>query len=172
MGGAELSVSDSEPGRHALLRHFLATLAYRTQTAIRGAPAHYADFDAGSGVRTPAEILRHMTALLAYLRTRLDGSPRPAPPEPPPSFDEEVQRFHAELALVADLLSAGADLSPGTVERLLQGPLSDAMTHVGQLAMLRRLADAPIAPESYVEAEIRADRLGPDQPIRSRDGDG
>lgn len=161
----------SEPGppRHALLRHFLATLAYRTQKAVRGAPEHYADFRAGKGVRTPAEILRHMTALLQYVRTRLDGSRRPSPPDPPPAFDEEIRRFHRELARVADHLGSGAEIGPSTVDRLLQGPLSDAMTHVGQLAMLRRLADAPIAPESYVEADIRADRLGPDQPIPGYD---
>lgn len=158
-------MSDPAPPRHALLRHFLATLAYRTQKAVRGAPEHYADLDAGQGVRTPAEILRHMTALLEYVRTRLDGSRRPTPPDPPPTFDEEVERFHGELARLAEHLAAGAELTLSTVERLLQGPLSDAMTHVGQLAMLRRLAEAPIAPESYFEADIRADRLGPDQRI-------
>lgn len=162
-------MSDPPPGRHALLRHFLATLAYRTQKAIRGAPEHYADFEAGKGVRTPAGILAHMTALLGYVRTRLDGSGRPMAPDPPPAFDEEVERFHRELGRIAERLDAGPELSPATVERLLQGPLSDAMTHVGQLAMLRRLADAPIAPESYFEADIRADRLGPDQPIPSYD---
>jgi len=158
-------VSDPAPPRHALLRHFLATLAYRTQKAIRGAPEHYAGFEAGKAVRTPAEIVRHMTALLEYVRTQLDGSRRPTPPDPPPTFDEEVERFHRALASVADHLAAGTELTPSTVDRLLQGPLSDAMTHVGQLAMLRRLAEAPIAPESYFEADIRADRLGPDQRI-------
>lgn len=155
--------------RTRLLRHFLAALAYRTQKAIRGAPEHYADFEAGKGVRTPAEILAHMTALLGYVRMRLDGTQRPTAPDPPPPFDEEVERFHRELGRIAECLDAGPELSPATVERLLQGPLSDAMTHVGQLAMLRRLADAPIAPESYFDADIRADRLGPDQPVRTRE---
>jgi hypothetical protein len=48
-------------------------------------------------------------------------------------------------------------------ERLLQGPFSDAMTHAGQLALLRRLAGAPVPPENFIVANIESNRLGPDQ---------
>jgi hypothetical protein len=148
-----------------LLRHFLAAIAYRTQKALRGAPARYATFSAGNRARTPAELIRHMTSLLGYVRTFFEGGTYK--PDPLPSFEQEVQRFHGLLEQVAKLLGSGAKCAI-TTEQLLQGPFADAMTHVGQLAMLRRLADAPIAPENFIHADIRADRLHADQPPPAR----
>jgi hypothetical protein len=84
-------------------------------------------------------------------------------PEPLPTFDAEVERFHALLEAVAAELEGGAELRELSPEQLLQGPFADAMTHVGQLAMLRRLADAPVPPENFVHAHIDARRLGVDQ---------
>ena len=150
-----------------LLRHFLAAIAYRTQKALRGAPDHYPTFSAGNRVRTPAELIRHMTALMGYVRTHFQGGTYPMKPEPLPSFDEEVTRFHSTLESVGDLLASEAPCAI-TTEQLLGGPFADTMTHVGQLAMLRRLADSPVAPENFIYADIRADRLHADQPPPAR----
>ena len=145
-----------------LLRHFLAALAYRTQKALRGAPPEFGGFDAGSQVRTPQELVRHMTSVLGYARTYfVGGQYRPAPLQ---SLDEEVVRFHEVVESLASHISNGDPLlEQTTAERLLQGPLSDAMTHAGQLAMLRRLAGAPVPPENFIVADIEAERLGPEQ---------
>ena len=150
-----------------LLRHFLAAIAYRTQKALRGAPEHYPTFSAGNRVRTPVELLRHMTALMGYVRTLFQGGSYPVKPDPLPTFKEEVARFHDMIEAVGELLASGAPCSIAT-EQLLQGPFADTMTHVGQLAMLRRLADSPVAPENFVYADIRADRLGVEQPPPAR----
>ncbi len=150
-----------------LLRHFLAAIAYRTQKALRGAPEHYPAFSAGNRVRTPVELLRHMTALMGYVRTLFQGGSYPVKPDPLPTFKEEVARFHDMIEAVGELLASGAPCSIAT-EQLLQGPFADTMTHVGQLAMLRRLADSPVAPENFVYADIRADRLGVEQPPPAR----
>jgi len=150
-----------------LLRHFLAAIAYRTQKALRGAPDRYATFSAGNHARTPVELLRHMAALMGYVRTFFKGGSYPVKPEPLPTFNQEVARFHALLQEVGGLLASEAPCSIST-EQLLQGPLADTMTHVGQLAMLRRLADSPVAPENFVYADIRADRLDPEQPPPAR----
>jgi hypothetical protein len=147
----------------ALLCHFLAAIAYRTEKALRGAPATFAAFDAGHQARTPVELLRHMTSLMGYTVTMFVGGSYPHHPEPLPTWSDEVRRFHRQLAEVASHLERGSPLSISH-RQLLQGPLADTMTHVGQLAMLRRLADAPIAPENFVRADIRSDRLGPEQP--------
>src|SRR3954462_1274036 len=114
--------------KRSLLRHFLAALAYRTQKALRDAPAEFADFRAADGVRTPAELVRHMTSVLGYTRTFfLGGQYRP---EPLPSLDEEIIRFHEMLEEVARHTEAGTPLVEDvSEERLLQGPFSDAMTH-------------------------------------------
>ena len=144
-----------------MLKHFLATLAYRTQKALDGAPAHYAEFRAAPGVRTPHELLRHMTSVLGYARTHFIGGVY----RPPllPSFPDEIARFHGVLEELGNDLEQGAPFRDTTPERILQGPFADAMTHAGQLAMLRRLAGAPIQPENFIVADIDAANLGPDQ---------
>jgi hypothetical protein len=149
----------------ALLRHFLAAIAYRAQKALRGAPAHYPAYSAGHRVRTPVEILRHMTSVLGYARTHFAGGAGsyPMKPDPLPTFQDEIARFHEVVQSVGELLTKGTPLREITTEQLLQGPLADVMTHVGQLAMLRRLADSPVAPENFIYADIRGDRLTADQ---------
>ena len=148
--------------KRSLLVHFLAALAYRTQKALRGAPPEFAEFRAMKDVRTPAELVRHMTSVLGYSRTFFIGGQYW--PEPLPTFDEEIQRFHAMLGLLAKHIGNGDQLQAGiTEERLLQGPFSDAMTHAGQLAMLRRMAGNPVPPENFVVANVNPERLGPDQ---------
>jgi hypothetical protein len=146
-----------------LLRHFLAALAYRTQKALRDAPAEFGMFRAADGVRTPIELLRHMTSVLGYARTFFVGGTYW--PTPLPSLTDEILRFHEMLGELASHLERDTPLLEDmTAERLLQGPFSDAMTHAGQLAMLRRLAGNPVPPENFIVAEIDAGRLGPDQP--------
>jgi hypothetical protein len=148
--------------KRKLLNHFLAALAYRTQKALRDAPENFGSFRAGEGVRTPAELVLHMTSVLGYARTHFIGGRYW--PEPLESLQEEIDRFHEMLGTLAQHLRDGDPLAEGmSEERLLQGPFSDAMTHAGQLALLRRLAGAPVPPENFIVAEIEANRLGTDQ---------
>jgi hypothetical protein len=152
----------------ALLRHFLAAIAYRTQKALRDAPQQYPDFAAGHQTRTPVEILRHMTSLMGYVHTLFLGGSYPVKPDPAPTFADEQARFHRMIESVGDLLDTGTPLRDISTEQLLQGPFADVMTHVGQLALLRRLADAPVAPENFIYADITAARLGAEQPPPAR----
>jgi hypothetical protein len=148
--------------RRKLLNHFLAALAYRTQKALRNAPDDFGSFRVNDGVRTPAELVRHMASVLGYARTYFIGGRYW--PEPLDTFEEEIERFHEMLGLLAQHLRRGDALLEGmTEERLLQGPFSDAMTHAGQLALLRRLAGAPVPPENFIVAEIKEERLGQNQ---------
>ncbi len=147
--------------RH-MLRHFLAALAYRTQKALRAAPDGFSEFKAGNDVRTPKELVRHMTSVLGYARTFfIGGEYRPEPLE---TFHDEVERFHEMLGELRTHLEAGTPLNGLTEEQLLQGQFSDAMTHAGQLAMLRRLYGDPIRSENFIHAAISPDNLTPDQP--------
>ena len=148
--------------QRALLRHFLAALAYRTQKALRDAPPEFGAFRAGAGARTPAELVRHMTSVLGYARTFFRGGRYR--PDPLPSLEGEVARLHAMLADLAAHLAAGDPLDDTTPARLLQGPFADSMTHAGQLALLRRLAGAPVPPENFIVAAIDPANLTPDQP--------
>jgi hypothetical protein len=154
----------------SLLRHFLGALAYRTQKALRDAPEDFGRFHAAGAVRTPSELVRHMTSVLGWARAcYVGGKYRP---DDLPSFEDEVSRFHGMLQDLARHIDAGTELRDGmTPERLLQGPLADAMTHAGQLAMLRRLAGSPVPPEDFSAADIQGTRLGPKQadPVSPKD---
>jgi hypothetical protein len=145
-----------------LLQHFLAAIAYRTQKALRGAPGGFGDFRASTNVRTPNELVRHMTGVIGYARTFLRGGTfGPADLE---TFDAEIDRFYAVLAELRDDLADQSLAATITDEQFLQGPLADAMTHAGQLAMLRRLAGSPVASENFVFADVRAVNVGREQP--------
>ena len=120
--------------KRKLLRHFLATLAYRTQKALRSAPDSFASFQPAPKVRTPHELIHHMDSLMGYARTFFTGGEYQQ--EMLPDFTAEVLRLHATLADVARHLEIGTPFHGITAERMLQGPFAEAMTHVGQIAML------------------------------------
>jgi len=145
-----------------LLRHFLAALAYRTQKALRGAPEGFAEFKVGHQVRTPHELICHMRSVLGYARTFFIGGVYARPK--PDDFGKDIERFHEMLADLASHLEWGTPLAGTTEENLLQGPFADAMTHAGQLAMLRRLYGDPIRPENFIDATISSTNLTDDQP--------
>ena len=151
-----------EPERQ-LLRHFVATLAYRTQKALREAPLEFATFRVAPGTRTPHELVRHMSGVLNYALS-LITTPRTLL-ETLPTFDEEVLRFHSLLETLAARFAEDFEFPLDLAERLLQGPLADAMTHAGQLTLLRRLAGSPVAPENFFHAAVSAENLGPEQPL-------
>lgn len=152
--------------QRTLLKHFLAALAYRTQKALRGAPPNFSAFQASLQVRTPHELIRHMDSVLGYARTFFIGGNYRAPNLP--DFAAAVAHFHETLTDVARHIELGTEFRGITAEILLQGPFSDAMTHAGQLAMLRRLAGSPVPPENFVFAAISPANLGPDQPLPVR----
>ncbi|HYU46370.1 MAG TPA: hypothetical protein VEK84_09355 [Terriglobales bacterium] len=144
-----------------LLRHTLATLAYRGGKAIRNAPASFAshcDFDSS---RTPAQILAHIGDLMDWGLSMAGGS-ETWHDSTPLEWDKECARFFAALKKFDDYLATDKPLQ-ASAEKLFQGPVADALTHVGQIAMLRRMAGAPIRGESYYAADIAIGRVGPDQ---------
>jgi hypothetical protein len=145
-----------------LLRHFLAALAYRTQKAIRGADIQFAVFDAGNGVRTPHELICHMRSVLGYARTFFIGGEYPRPR--PADWGRDVHAFHAMLEDLNGRLASGEELHGITEEQMLQGPFADAMTHAGQLAMLRRLYGEPVPAENFIFAAVSAENVSNEQP--------
>jgi hypothetical protein len=144
-----------------LLRHTVATVAYRAAKAARDAPADFADFRAAGGVRTPVEIVAHMADLYDWALSVAKGE-WAYRQSTPGSWEHELERFHAALRAFDDYLASDASLGH-SMEKLLQGPIADSLTHVGQIAILRRLADSPIRGESYARSDIVAGRLGPEQ---------
>lgn len=143
-----------------LLRHYLATLSYRMTLALKNAPADYSELDIGKNVRKPLEILNHITFLMAYTincykEFNLNEYRNIH------NWETEIQRFYNTLEELDQILREETLPLSRTVEQLLQGPLADAMTHVGQLTMLRRLANAPVPYENYMDADIEIGRLNP-----------
>ncbi len=144
-----------------LLRHTLATLAYRGEKTVRGAGPDFANYGSPDGSRTPAKILAHIGDLMDWALSMADGS-RKWHDSAPLAWDKEGERFHAALKKFDDYLASDAPLQ-APAEKLFQGPIADALTHVGQLAMLRRMAGVPIKGENYFAAEITTGRVGADQ---------
>jgi hypothetical protein len=146
--------------KRELLRHTVATLAYRTARALEGAPDHFAGF-AGAG-RMPVQILAHMGDLFDWAFTMSLGDEQWHTTLPHP-WAEEKARFFSALKAFDDLLASDAPLR-APIDRLMQGPVADALTHAGQLAMLRRLSGSPTSGENFFVAEVTVGRVGADQP--------
>ena len=145
-----------------LLKHFLATLSYRTHKALDDAPSDFSIFKPIPGVRSPQQLVCHMSNVLWYALNRFGREDSHL--EPLSTLDAEVVRFHEIMEELAEQIESGTPFAETTPDKLLQGPLADAMTHAGQLAMLRRLAGSPIPPENFHEAAISTDNLSADQP--------
>jgi hypothetical protein len=150
--------------KQELLRHTLATLAYRAARALDGAPDRFAGFD-GAG-RTPVQILAHMGDLFDWALSIAVGKEEWHRAQPR-AWAAEKQRFFQALGTFDSFVASGAEIH-GSIERLMQGPVADALTHVGQLAMLRRLSGTPTHGESFYDAAIVVGRVGADQPAAVR----
>ncbi|HEX8726133.1 MAG TPA: hypothetical protein VF737_12170 [Gemmatimonadaceae bacterium] len=154
----------SEPGApdaRALLRHTVATVAYRGGKAVRNAPAGFAEFRVGPTSRTPAQILAHVGDLYDWALWMARGEHRWRD-SAPLAWDAEVARFFAALAAFDAFLAGGEPLGR-PAEMLFQGPVADSLTHIGQLTLLRRLAGAPVRAENYAKATIAIGRVGAEQ---------
>jgi hypothetical protein len=145
-------------GKRELLRHAVATIAYRGAKPLRDAPASFAAFKASPTTKTPVELLAHVGDLFDWALSICEDAQkwRDSPPLP---WDQEVERFFTTLAAFDAFLASNAPM-PCAEEKLFQGPVADALTHVGQIAMLRRLADSPMRSENYFNADIAAGRVG------------
>jgi hypothetical protein len=152
--------SPSDPKRE-LLRHSLATLAYRGGKAARNAPEGFAAFQADQSVRTPGQILTHIGDLMDWGLSMANGKREWNDSKPLP-WEKEVERFFAALKKFDDFLASSEPMQ-APPEKLFQGPIADALTHVGQIAILRRLAGDPVKGENYYKAEIVMGRVGADQ---------
>ena len=155
--------------KREFLRHAVATVAYRGGKAIRGAPASFATHGAPDTSRTPAKILAHIGDLFDWALTQARGA-EAWHDSTPLEWEREAARFFDTLARFDAYLASDAPLA-ATPERLFQGAVADALTHAGQLAMLRRQAGCPIRGENYSKAAITAGRVGSDQEAPRREFD-
>jgi hypothetical protein len=136
---------------------------------VRGASEPFASFRASPTTRTPLEIVAHIGDLLSWALSLAEGK-EAWPPAKGEKWEEAVARFHSGLESLDEFLASDGTLACPP-EKLFQGPLADSLTHVGQLAMLRRMAGDPIRGENYYRANIETGRTGPDQPPGVREFD-
>jgi hypothetical protein len=156
--------------KRAFLRHMLATIAYRAAKIERDAPAGFGSFHLGKGARTPVQLLAHMGDLFDWALRMAQGTSEWVESKPQ-SWRKEVDRFHASLLALDRYIASEAPLGV-TAEQLFQGPVSDALTHIGQIALMRRQDDSPVRSEVFVRADIAAGRVGAEQPQSPFEFDG
>jgi hypothetical protein len=152
-------MSDAE--RH-FLRHMIATLAYRAGKAVRGAPDGFGEYRPDGAFNTPLAVLAHVADLIEWACRWCDGDEETFRITEPTTWDGDVARFFDALATLDARLASGPPIA-APLERLFQAPIADALTHVGQIALLRRMAGAPVLGEAYRHAPIEVGRVGPDQ---------
>jgi len=155
--------------KRALLRHTVATLAYRGGKAVANAPEGFAEFRLNESTRTPGQILAHIGDLLEWGLSIASGK-QTWHNSTPLAWNDEIARFFAALAAFDGYLASDNPLQ-APEEKLFQGPVADALTHVGQIAMLRRMAGGPVKGENYYRAEIESGRVGAEQSTRRMEFD-
>lgn len=146
----------------ALLRHMLATIAYRCGKTIRSVPEGFASFRAEGNLNTPVLLLAHIGDLIEWAHRWSCGEEESYKISEPLNWYGEVARFYGSLESFDQFLASGGRLQTG-LEAIFQAPIADALTHIGQLALLRRLAGDPVPGEAYRLAEIVVGRVGPEQ---------
>jgi len=151
----------------ALLRHALATVAYRGGKTLRGAPDSFANYSSGENGRSPAKILAHVGDLYDWALSIVSGNQVWKDSHPLP-WEKEGERFFASLKKFDDYLASGKEMHE-TATGLFQGPIADSLTHIGQIAMLRRMAGCAIKGENYHKAEIITGRVGTEQSLPRRE---
>ena len=161
----------TDAAARAVVRHLAATLAYRSAKVLRDVPAEFGQTSFGRTTRKPALIVAHLADLMAWALTLVRGTSVWAA-DGGDDWNTEISRYFANLEALDQELVSNSSISNVSIEKLIQGPLADALTHVGQLAMLRGMAGAPVRPESYARAEIVAGRVGPEQAPAGREFDG
>jgi len=155
--------------RREIVRHTIASLVYRGAKTLRNAPSDFEKFRINPQSRTPVEILAHIGDIFDWALTLAKGQ-AVWHNSPPQAWEHEVARFYASVKEF-DVYLASTSTIACPLEKLIQGPIADALTHIGQLAMLRRFFGAPIRGENYFMADIAAGRVGPEQSKPRREFD-
>ena len=155
------STAMDENGKRQMLRHTVATIAYRGRKALADAPPDFASFSVSDSSRTPGQILAHICDLYDWALWLCKGEHIYKQSEPA-DWNADIARFFEALAKIDQFLASEATLGR-TPELIFQGPIADSLTHIGQISMLRRIAGAPVRGESYARAEIVTGRVGQDQ---------
>lgn len=138
-----------------MTRHLIASIAYRFNVAVNEAPEGFGEYDVGNGGWTPSEIVRHMTQVVRYAQFALDSEPYSKALNPM-DFEEECDRFIQHLRTLDRTYYSSESISLDSLKKIIQGPLADITTHIGQIAMVRRRAGAPVEGENYMKANIEA----------------
>jgi hypothetical protein len=152
-----------------MIRHAIATMVYRGAKTLRDAPADFGVFRINPKSRSPVEIVAHMGDLSDWALSMARGQ-EVWHDSPPQGWGRELARFYASVKEFDTYLASSSPIAC-PLEKLLQGPIADAITHVGQLAMLRHLSGAPIRGENYFKADISIGQVGPNQPLPIREFD-
>ena len=152
-----MGISILSPDTTRILRHLVATIAYRASHSLRDAPEGFENVRLADGGKTAGELVFHMAQVLSFAMATVTRTERVR--YEPQDWTREVERFYMLLSQLDANLATGASMEDGMDLKLVQGPLADALTHIGQLHSMRRMAGVPIAPTNYIQAGVQAGRI-------------
>jgi len=145
------------PDTTRILRHLVATIAYRASRSLRNVPEGFESVRLDDTAMSAGELILHMTNVMAFALATVRQTDRLQ--HRALAWPQEVTRFYSLLGELDSKLAAGAVLEEGMDLRLVQGPLADILTHIGQLHAMRRKAGAPVDSASYIKADVRIGRI-------------
>jgi hypothetical protein len=155
------SIPADDPTTRLILRHLLATIAYRAGKAIRDTPDAFGQYRETPDPPSSAQIVAHMGDLMEWVLRMVRGEWLWTTATALP-WEQEIARFFRTLKALDDELASGAPIKWDPA-KVIQGGIADALTHTGQLAMLRRLSGHKMKGESYARADVAIGRVGVDQ---------
>ena len=158
-----MSSTNLSPDTTRILRHLVATIAFRASRALRDTPEDFESVRLAEGGMTARELLLHLSNVMSFALATVSGTERIR--HDAVKWPQEVERFYSLLAQIDTRLAEGASVLAGMDLKLVQGPLADALTHVGQLHAMRRMTGSPVPPTNYIQVEVQAGRIAlKDQP--------
>ena len=150
--------------KNELLRHMLATIAYRFQKTVRNTTEEFGVFRNTRDTRTPIEIINHMYDVLNKTKIFIEKERYDKTSTAQLELRLEIERFHRVLNNL-DVVLSEKELDIKFSKRLLQGPLSDVLCHIGQIAMLSGQSGNKIKGEDFFSAKIMTGNTSSEQAL-------
>lgn len=130
-----------------VMQRLLDGLGFRFYWATEGLRVEDYSFRPADDVMSIRELVKHIWGLVNWVRISVQGEPHRRPMEIVSVRSDILEMLHELRTAVSEMNDD--ELSEVTIEgnplwNIINGPVSDALTHVGQINSFRRLNGNPV----------------------------